>query len=79
MTSYEKLEARAAEFLDAHTADFITRGKSFKDDHSLEEMMAIIEGRAIDADCADCERFLLEEVPWEDPTIPDPRGWANQG
>jgi hypothetical protein len=79
MTNYEKLAAKAAEFLKLNTADFITRGESFTEHYSLEEMMAIIQGRAIDADDAECERFLNEEVPWEDLEIPDPRGWANQG
>ena len=79
MSNYEKLEAKAAKFLDEHTAEFITGGEPFLGNYSLEEMMAIIEGRAIDADCEDCVRFLNEEVPWEDVTVPDPRGWANQG
>ena len=76
-TAYEKLEIIAAEFLEAHTADFIKKGEPFLGNYSLEEMMSIIQSRAIDADCRDCIRFLDIEVPWEDVTIPDPRGWAN--
>lgn len=71
------LSRKMAGFLDTHTAD-ITKREPFLKNHSLEEMMGIVQGRALDADCKCCERFLNEEVPWEDVTVPDPRGWANQ-
>lgn len=75
----ETLSQKLGSFLDEHTADFITKGVPCRDDYSLEEMIGIVQGRALDSDCKDCEKFLNEEVPWGDVTIPDPRGWANQG
>lgn len=71
------LTVKLGGFLDEHTADFITKGVPCAEAYSLEEMMAIVQGRAIDADDKDCEQFLNEEVPWEDVTVPDPRGWCN--
>lgn len=77
MSNYDELKAKAARFLsDQYAKDF--GGELSYGEHSLEEMMRLIEARAKNGS-ADCERFLEEEVPWEDLEVPDPLGWANQG
>lgn len=72
----EELKDKAARFLNEHTDPAL--GVDFTgEEYSLETLMLVIERRADGGD-PDCDRFLEEEVPWEDLTVPDPLGYANK-